>query len=214
MVLLLRRLLSPTGFVLIGLCFLLPFVTASCSAGPETGAPVGESVEISGTYTGTDLLLGGAPDMRYPDTRVQGETKEIVDDDATSSPMNGAIDPLPAQKGAAVTVGLLVLGLIAGVLPWARLRHRLTALAALLAALALVLTEVRAASLIEETALRSVGAAPGDSGIDMIFRYGFWLALGLLIVVAVGNIISSFRDGARAVEPDEPGELGPVLEGA
>ena len=51
---LLDRLLSPAGFGLVLLFFLLPFVTVSCGV---------DNDKISANFTGVDLLVGGPPDI-------------------------------------------------------------------------------------------------------------------------------------------------------
>jgi len=51
---LVRKLLSPVGFVLAGLMFLLPFITASCQVG---------SVTVTESYTGVELGTAQPPDL-------------------------------------------------------------------------------------------------------------------------------------------------------
>jgi hypothetical protein len=57
---LLGRLASPTGFVLVGPCFVLPFLIVSCS-----GESDGHRIRGSLSYTGTDLVGGGRVDLYY-----------------------------------------------------------------------------------------------------------------------------------------------------
>src|SRR4051812_32481706 len=56
----LRRMISPSGFLLVLTCFAFPFVTVSCQ-GPEKG--------ISASYSGMDLVFSGMPDVTGPGGR-------------------------------------------------------------------------------------------------------------------------------------------------
>ncbi len=56
---LIGRLASPTGFLLVGLCFVLPFLTASCDTQAD-----GQRVRGALSYTGADLV-GGRVDLYY-----------------------------------------------------------------------------------------------------------------------------------------------------
>jgi hypothetical protein len=83
---LLRRWHSPTLFVLVGLCFLLPFATVSCE-GAET------------TFTGAQLVTWSVPEGGI----VEGERlNERVEDDASAL--------------AVVTLSLASLGFLLGAL--------------------------------------------------------------------------------------------------
>ena len=60
---LIDRLLSPAGFGFVLLLFLLPFLTVSCGVNPGEASA---NVEQSFSFTGVDLLVGGAPDITGP----------------------------------------------------------------------------------------------------------------------------------------------------
>src|SRR5574342_207785 len=61
------KLLSPAGFGLVLLLFLLPFVAISCQGGSGTA---------TATFTGMDMVVGGAPD--YSVTGVPPEDTEPI----------------------------------------------------------------------------------------------------------------------------------------
>ena len=59
-----RRLGSPAGLVLAGLCLGLPFLSASCDS------PEQPHVQWEVTYTGADVLTGGRPDVAFRQIRL------------------------------------------------------------------------------------------------------------------------------------------------
>lgn len=73
------RLLSPAGFGIALLLFLLPFVTVSCGS-PQTNY----EVEASFTFTGIDLLNGGTPDIDISGDGAQS-TDPTEDDEASAA---------------------------------------------------------------------------------------------------------------------------------
>jgi hypothetical protein len=197
---LLGRLASPAGLLLAGLCFALPFLTVSCS-----GEDGGRSFRGSLSYTGGDLVVGGRVDLQY-ETRDERGVRRVEVTNLERSPVGGSpVEPIPVEPFAVAGVALLGVGMLAGLLRPAGLRRLVTGTAVLVAAILLVGATLRSrnrmgeqiAPLLSDTKTRDT---------DMIdFGYGLWLALGLLLVVAVGNIAGSLRVPA-------PGERSAVAE--
>ncbi|HEY3007721.1 MAG TPA: hypothetical protein VGJ63_06580 [Micromonosporaceae bacterium] len=169
------RTLTPAGFVLAGLCFLLPFATVSCDApgGFGRAAPGGTT-----TYTGVDLVIGGAPSVDKPAPAAQQRNDRL------------GVQPL------AVGVVILIVG--AGVAT-ALVRHarvrRITAIAtATGAAIALVAnqvtTEALLASRLSEQLTEPLPA--GKRAADFVHTAeGFGACLLVLLVVILGNAITA-----------------------
>ncbi len=61
---LIDRLLSPAGFGLVLLLFLIPFATVSCGVGDE---------RVDATFTGLDLVVGGNPSISGPNIDAESE---------------------------------------------------------------------------------------------------------------------------------------------
>jgi hypothetical protein len=89
---------SPTGLILAGLCFLLPFVTVACDTpgGFGRAAPGGTT-----TYTGIHLITGTAPDVSPPEK--------------VRPPAQWRDDQLGAQPLATIVVLLILVGLVAAI---------------------------------------------------------------------------------------------------
>jgi hypothetical protein len=191
---LVRRLLSPAGFLLVAMCFLLPFVTVSCEMG---------TVDATATYTGTDLVGGGVPDRTIP---VEPELGRTDSGSVTLPELTGGDEqPIAVQPLAVIAMGLLVLGIAAAALPQAGPRAALAAGLAAVAALVLIVGQLVA----KQWLTTKLAAALHDSGVagkpsDMIHtRYGFWVTLALLAAVAAGNTVALVR-GARMTGRGEP----------
>ena len=110
---LLSRLWSPAGFGLVLLLFLLPFLTVSC----------GGEQRIDSTFTGMDLIIGGAPDMAGPE----------VDDDVEAEFAALFAQDLDADPFAALAALAVIAGMGVGLLRRRLLRHGLSAALALVA---------------------------------------------------------------------------------
>jgi hypothetical protein len=202
---LLRRLLSPGGFVLVACCFLLPFVTVSCSNTPG----------VSATYTGKDLVVGGRADFAVPDEyRPQVESDFPPDQAAVPSPsemLAPYTKPIERQPLAALVLLVVVIGVLAVAIgpPWPR--TLVAGGAGLIGAVFLVGAEVvarRAAvarinadagPLVGPTATSEPHIVTGVSNGS-----GFWLALLLLCLLAGGNLIHLVRlSRVPAIQPAE-----------
>ena len=79
-----KRWLRPAGFVLAGLFLLMPFIAVSCDTpgGYGRAAPGGTT-----TYTGTDLISGGSPEVTEDKVREGADQK---------------LDPQPLAMAAAL----------------------------------------------------------------------------------------------------------------
>jgi hypothetical protein len=194
----LRRALSPLGFVLVGLCFLLPFVTIGHAS---------ETERVAATWHGTDLTVGGKARLHLEellwDERLQRYTMQDVS--AELAPMLRAWvgDPLfvpsqPAFIGAAL---LVLLGVLAGVLAgaWSR---AVTACAAGLAGAGMLAVG-------EWLALLRVDRFLTSDAAHAAATYGFWLAVGLLALLWAGNAVAAYRLRRRAGAAP-PAEANPM----
>lgn len=190
---LLRRALSPFGFVLVGLCFLLPFATIEHASDTE---------RLAVTWHGTDLTVGGHARLHLEqlvwDERLRRYTMQDVSAELAPTLRVWMGDPLfvrgqPAFIGAAI---LVVLGALAGVLAGATSRV-LTACAAGLAGAGVLAVG-------EWLALRRIGRFPLGDAADAAATRGFWLAAGLLTLLGVGNAVAAYRlrrGGGAALRP-------------
>ncbi len=188
---LLSRLLSPAGFVLVGLLFLLPFVGVSCSA-PEIGS-------VDASYSGFDLVTGGDP------------AYEVDSPIADQAAPPGLEMPTPGVTPLAVAVlVLLLVGVGCALLARPTVRLAVAGGVAALAAVLLVVTEVVARSgLVDSIAEAAVVVRQSTSqnldpvtGKDFLagvvgIRFGFWVTLGALVVLSAGNLVAVRRVAAR-----------------
>ena len=187
---LLDRLLSPAGFGLVLLLFLLPFVTVSCGADTE---------KISANFTGVDFLVGGPPSISGNDIDADAAAQlvAIFDDDYQ-------IEPL-----AIVAAGLLFVGMLLALIPVARIRAWASTVVAGIALIVLaVVVFLRAPSRVDAAMdhFRAVANIEDDITAATSGSYGFWLMVVVLVGLAVWNGFLALR----ASEPDEgPGD-GPA----
>jgi hypothetical protein len=213
------RLLSPAGFGLVLLLFLLPFVTVSC--GVKTGE-ASANLEQSFAFTGVDLLIGGTPDLTVSGgTLVDGaEESETVegDEEAVMAVFDERYGkyypPQPLAIGAAVVIfaGMVM----ALVLPLAR-RGWASAAAAVLAALLLVVEVFVIAPGLADDAiadvLRDVDGAPEAIASGALTTgtspgIGFWIAMLVLVGLAAWQAHIAYHGNAPAAPPDGPTEAG------
>jgi hypothetical protein len=216
---LIDRLLSPAGFGLVLLLFLLPFVTVSC--GVKTGGASAD-VEQSFSFTGVDLVVGGSPDITVSGRTIEGvEESETVEGDEAA--VMAVFDerygkyypPQPLAVGAALVI---FAGMLAGLLlPLAR-RSWANAVAAQLGALLLaievfVIAGARAEDAITEGLSDVDGAAEAIAAGALTWGtspgIGFWLAVLVLVGLAAWQAHVAYHGKARAAPPDGPPEAGP-----
>jgi hypothetical protein len=192
----LPRLLTPSGFVLIGLCLLMPFVAVSCDApgGFGRAAPGGVT-----TYTGVNLVTGGEPTV-----------SKLLPADQQRDDRLG-VQPL------AIAFTLLVIGgvIVTLLLVDARLR-RIAAVVVGAAAAAFLLANQATVEAQLEARLREQLTQPmpaGKSAADYVRTGGgFATALLLLIIMVVCNLIGLAWHRWRS-RPGRTRPVPPVLVG-
>ncbi|HEU5470033.1 MAG TPA: hypothetical protein VFV67_05220 [Actinophytocola sp.] len=190
--LLLPRLVSPAGFVLALLFFLLPFVAVACDAPQNAG-----SVDVG--FTGLDLVTGAEPTLTATGELATVPREELGTDEL----------PEPgAQLPAILTVVLITAGLVASLLPALRARPLVIGGGAALAAALLAGTELIAQANLKASVLDLAGTAVrlgGDTfavtdaqARDLVHsRIGFWLALVALVLVLLWSVRLALRDRSR-----------------
>lgn len=179
----LRRLLSPGGFALVALCFLLPFLTVSCQADGHRG---------SGTYQGIDLVYGGPPDITMdglsPDNLPEVmRSKEEPDQPAPLDPQPFAIASLLLVLAGAATALLRT--------AWSRALGGLACAAVAVMFLAGAQTILRS-ELRDALDRGGVRSAPGVD-VAITDRYGFWLTVSVLIAVAALNLLQLITESRQ-----------------
>jgi hypothetical protein len=204
---LVRRLGSPAGIILAGLCLLLPFVSASCGTGQRSG------VQWRATYTGIDVLAGGRPTVAFTDDAAK-QSIHPLDDTELRRLLGNPPAPLSPQPLAWLALALMAAALAAAALPASR--WRVTATAGL--SLAAVVLLWGATMFARQDALDAVAreldrantapsAPPPTVGElraweqhnpkvgDLVhYEYGFWIAIAALSAVGVANTVRVLRD--------------------
>jgi len=190
----LSRLASPGGFALVLLLFLfLPFMSVSCD--------VGEFGSIGADYNGAELATGTQPDVEVP-TGLEDMLSELPGSGDSKEPA-----PDPGVQVLAIILGLV---LIAGIaLPFVpRLVHQVrlrmfggAALAALAGVLMVVVQAVAQSSLADQLTDDARDYSPNQplSADDLADRLihsevGFWLALVVLVVIALASVGLVYRE--------------------
>jgi hypothetical protein len=197
-------LLRPTGFLLVLMCFALPFLAVSCDS---------SALKISATYSGYDFVTGAEPAVAMsglPQMPSQGADNEKL----------SGVRVLAVLAFALVIAGAVLVSVL-------RRRPRLWAggAAALLAAVTLAVNQFTAHQGLADSLQKSVAQAsrfaedaptllPGlklDAAGLVHTRYGFWLTLALLILIALyyaGRITWGYW-GAKALQLWQSGPPGP-----
>ena len=192
---LLDRLLSPAGFGLVLLLFLLPFATVSCGV---------DNDKVSANFTGVDFLVGGPPDISGHDIDADVATQlvAVFENDYQVEPL------------AIVAPGLVFIGMLLGLIPLARIRAWASAGTAAVALLVLaVVVFFRAPSRVDAAMDRFQAATNIEEDIttSTAGAYGFWLMVVLLAGLAVWNGYQATRPTGPDDEPDDgppPPEIG------
>ena len=192
---LLRRLLSPAGFLLVMFCFLLPFVTVSCSS-PG-------SASTSGRFTGVDLVAGGPasiasnPQVRanlHPMSAAPGPSDELL------------LEPMGRQPLVVGALAVVALGVLAAALPLVWWRALAGAGLALIAGVLLIGGQVLARrTAFDRTTRGLAGIAVGDSSTPLTITVsngsGFWLAITLLAFLAGSWLTILVRESRQPPVP-------------
>jgi amino acid transporter len=185
---LLDRLLSPAGFGLALLLFLIPFATVSCGV---------EGEHVDATFTGLDLVVGGQPSISGPniDAEAEAQLAAVFQEDYA---------PLPLVIVAAV---LLLVGMALALIPVRRIRALASAGTAVLAVIMLAIAifvqapgradaamdKFRVAAALEETIQTTTSPA-----------FGFWLVTLLLLALAGWQGYEAVRTPLEEPDFDEP----------
>jgi hypothetical protein len=189
------RLLSPTTFILAGVCFALPFVTVGCDTpgGYGRAAPGGTT-----SYSGVDLAVGGRPDISPPDKlRPVAEQRD---------------DRLPPQPTALIVLVLIAAGTGAAItIEDRRTRRGAVALISGGTATALLVNQALAQSDVTLRVGREVSiASPGaDPGKYVHTGVGFGVCLVLLVLMAVVTAIGWWIARPRIALVDPEAETVP-----
>jgi hypothetical protein len=183
---LMRRLLSPGGFVLVGICFFLPFVTVSCSAGrgSDTAAYAGTT-----TYTGTDLVTGGFGDLSIDNWPPADPSDPDVPSRGIGLIDHASAAPIAPQPFAIAALALVAVGLAAATVRPRFYRAMAETGLAVSAAILLCGAELLGQHAVRRTVTTDAAKVLGSSGsgtrLETTTRYGFWVALLLLAGLAV-----------------------------
>ncbi len=186
---LLSRLLSPAGFGLTLLLFLLPFVSSSCDT---TEGPV------HATFTGVDMLVGGEPDITGP-LPLSAEDERVL-----FSMINLEVD---TQPWAVIAVIVIFAGMVWGVVRERLARHAGGTGLAVLAIALLVAAELSSISKLKDVrATRIADLAGTELTGPTQPRVGFWLAVATLALLVAGNALALGRAWRDPVRRDKPAD--------
>jgi len=175
------RLFSPTGFVLVLLTFLLPFLAVACEVRTED-----QSLSFSATFTGVDLVVGGTP---------------TVSSSIEDQRLDEAGEPIDPQPLAIAAVIVLAAGVgIAFIRPTV-VRLAAGAGTGIIGAATIFAAEFQARSTLEDLVRPSVADLDITAEDLVRTRYGFWLALILALGLALGNAVLLTR--ALRITDDE-----------
>jgi hypothetical protein len=184
---LLGRLLSPAGFGLVLLLFLLPMATVSCSSEGETA---------NASFTGLDIVIGGEPTI----------TGTNLDPDGGAELSALFIDFYDAEPLAIIAVVLLLVGMAAALIRRRQLRATVTAAIAAVALVLLALVVfVRAPAKVNAAMdwFRIEAQADQPLNTSISPTVFFWVAAAVLLALAAWQ----GYEAVRAKEPD-PEDLG------
>ena len=139
------RLLSPAGFGLVLIFFLLPFATVSCGNSAE---------QVQATFSGLDLAIGGLPDVITPDS-----------DPASAEQVAQLVVQVSDLEPLALLAALAVLaGMAVAALPRVRIRHGAAVALAAIAAGLMVAAIARAPGRVNEFLRQLAGAEDLPTG--------------------------------------------------
>jgi hypothetical protein len=163
---LINRLLSPAGFGLVLIFFLMPFFTVSCG--------VDEKSQVKSTFTGLTLVTGGRPRV---EDQPPDQAARLLD------LFSNSFYPEVLVVLAALAV---IAGIAIGLLRAATIRHG-ASLAVAVLAVGLMVLEIRhiPSRVVDALATLYDPANPGPSLEWSVHpRYGFWLAVSVLVLLA------------------------------
>ncbi|HEX6869515.1 MAG TPA: hypothetical protein VF163_00330 [Micromonosporaceae bacterium] len=197
---LLGRLLSPAGFGLVLLLFFLPFVTVSCG---------GSEGHVDATFTGVDLVTGADPDL---DSDIFG----TIDEGTTQQVLSFFAEDIGVQPLALLSALVALLAMAAGLIRERLARHAIGAGLAVLSAALITATMLTGPDQFDR-AIQARLHELGDTipATSLHPRYGFWLVLVVLAVLAAGHLGALARAWrhAGAGPPDQTGPVAPDQTG-
>jgi hypothetical protein len=181
------RLLSPAGFVAVGLLFFLPFLTVACGNGAEPA--------ITTVFAGTDLLLGGDPDVVLSPEASLGEepTSEGEEHVLFVLKQHLGIESFDRQPFAIAAAAVLALGLLTMLIRERLARHASAIGVAVLAGALLVAAYLRAAGAIDDGMVVLGEAAGTPLAHTTAPAVGFWLMIGTLNLLVIGHAMALAR---------------------
>lgn len=198
------RLLSPAGFGLALLMFLLPFVTVSCSTeavdDPAASSPLVDSGPVTAdvAFTGVDLMTGGTPDISLTAPAADGTLHTVRLSEADTAEFErqlGGYHPLQplAVIAAVILFAAMVLTLV---LP---LRRGIP-IGAASALAGIVLLTVQVAAVSPRLAARAYAERANSealAGLDVTVRtvpaFGFYSVVAVLLAVLIRSVLARRR---------------------
>jgi hypothetical protein len=185
----LRKLVSPTGLMLVFILLFMPFVGAACG-------PI--KVDISGW----DMAVGGEPSVST------GGLGSIGPSDPASE--TNTVDDIPAQPLMVITIFLVTAAIVLGLTLRTIYARALCGLIVTgLAALFVGLNEAVIMDKLVDEIVSSDDFTQGDAAEIVGTRVGFWLTLTLLLTILVYNGTELLLDYRRKIRPAWPGQYGP-----
>lgn len=180
---LLRAVLSPLLFGLVGLTFFLPFAMMTIHDG--------EGARLTQDWSGVDLFTGARGEYRFAFTDVDGKVVELRGSEIKQL---GAAAPMPdpdeghvMARQPALVVALIgtVLGVLAGLLPRTGTRTVVSSVTATVTVAALTIGLL----LVWDQLRGTYGSHPQYLGYPP--GPGYWWAAGLLVLLSVGNAVEA-----------------------
>jgi hypothetical protein len=175
--------LNPVGFVLVGLCALLPFVTVR-SASPQV---------ISGSYawTGVDLVVGGNMREGLIDLH-NGSPDPITVGEMYGDDYAGEVRFMPGHVAGIVAALMVLTGAMSSLLAGRRMPIAVATVAALAATAAMSVAQSQALQHVLLAWSADLGrhrAPVYTHAFDPVVTtgYGFWVCLGLVLALGVAN---------------------------
>jgi hypothetical protein len=190
---LLDRLLSPAGFGLVLLLFLLPFATVSCGV---------ETEHVDATFTGLDLMVGGEPSLSGTN----------IDDQSEAELTALFVDRYDAEPLAILAAVLLLGGMAAALIRQRQLRSTVSAgIAAVVVVLLAVELFVRAPGKVGDAMawFRAESGLQDPVTTSTSPAFAFWIAIVVLIGLAAWQGYEAVRANGPAVAAGPPPDTSP-----
>jgi hypothetical protein len=172
---LLGKLLSPAGFGLVLVLFFLPFVAVSC--GPADR-------QVTATFTGLNMVTGTAPTYSGPQLHPedQDNVSALFEDQYTTEPL------------AILAAGVAFVAMGTVFIPAWRTRHTVRVVLAGLGAALLLAAELRSIDRLNHIQLRGDDGKVTDiSPVNVSPQIGFYLAMAVLLGLAIAHAVARFR---------------------